>query len=248
MVRVGTWNTEWAKPGSPKGNRVSEALADPDCDILCVTEGYAEILPGDGHVIDAGTGWGYPVVEGRRKVLLWSKRPWSGPWSDVDPVRSDGIPGGRFVAGTTQTDAGPLVVIGACIPWAGAHVSSGRRDRQRWEDHERWLAGFKTRRYRQATEWTIVLGDFNQVIPRKRAPKRVYELLRRAFEGLTFATAGELEGAPGLAIDHIAHTSDMELTGDIGIWPRRSEQGQRFSDHFGVWSDFGLSSPASTGE
>ncbi len=243
MVRVGTWNTEWAKPGSPKGNRVSEALAHPDCDILCVTEGYAEILPGGGHVVDAGSDWGYPFVEGRRKVLLWSKQP----WSDIDPFGSDQMPGGRFVTGTTQTGAGPLVVIGACIPWADANVKTGQRNRKRWEDHERWLAGFSEVYRRRIAEPTIVLGDFNQRIPRPAGswvPKRVYALLRSAFEEFTFATAGVLAGAPapGLAIDHIAHTPDLVLNGDIAIWPRRSEVDKHLPDHFGVWGDFELSS------
>ncbi len=241
MVRVGTWNTEWAKPGSPKGNRVSEALANPDCDILCVTEGYAEILPGGGHVIDAGHDWGYPVVDGRRKVLLWSKRS----WCDIDPVGSDQMPGGRFLAATTQTDAGPLVVIGACIPWAGANVKSGQRDRKPWEDHERWLAGFSVQYRRQIAKPTIVLGDFNQRIPRPAkswVPKRVHELLRDTFAEFAFATAGKLEGAPSLAIDHIAHTSELVLNGSIGIWPRRSELEKNLPDHFGVWGDFELSS------
>ena len=100
-------------------------LAEPDCDILCVTEGYAEILPDGGHIIDAGPDWGYPVRDGRRKVLLWSKQPWSGPWSDFNSVPSSWFPEGRFVGGTTQTDAGPIVVVGACIPWSGAPCVHG---------------------------------------------------------------------------------------------------------------------------
>ena len=234
MLRIGTWNTQWAKPGTARGDRVSASLADPDCDILCVTEGYADILHDGGHVIDGGDDWGYPVVEGRRKVLLWSKRP----WSDVVRVDSDRLPCGRFVAGTTQTDTGPLVVVGACIPWSGAHVNSGRRNRNPWQDRESWLAGFKTLRFRRATEKSVVLGDFNQRIPRSRQPKRLYEQLRRAFDGFMFATVGELAGAPDPAIDRIAHTPDMALIGDIGVWPRRNEQDKFLSDHFGVWGDF----------
>ena len=111
--RIGTWNTQWAKPGTARGCRVANALTAPGCDILCVTEGYAAILPEGGHVIDAGLDWGYRASEGRRKMLLWSKRP----WSDVDPVGSDALPGGRFVAGTTETGLGPLSVVGVCIPW-----------------------------------------------------------------------------------------------------------------------------------
>ncbi len=142
------------------------------------------------------------------------------------------------MAGTTQTDVGPLVVIGACIPWEGAHVTTGRKDRKPWEDHERWLEGFATRRWPQNSEKTFVLGDFNQRIPRRRVSKRTHELLVRAFEGFTIATAGDLSPAPGPAIDHIAHTPDMALVGDIGIWPRRSQQGETLSDHFGVWGCF----------
>ena len=238
MVRVGTWNTHWASPKTKRGRSVSAALAAPDCDILCVTEGYAELLPSGGHIIDAGDDWGYVAKEGRRKVLLWSKQPWSGPWSEIDPSRSDWIPQGRFVAGTTQTDLGPVVVIGVCIPWERAHVDTGREDRKPWEDHERWLKGFATRPCGRNAEMTIVLGDFNQRIPRTRVGKRTYELLLHAFEGFTIATVGELAQAPGQAIDHIAHTSDLTLIGDIGVWPKQSDHGLTLSDHFGVWGDF----------
>ena len=121
MPRIGTWNTEWAKLGTARGNRVSAALAEPDCDVLCATEGYAEILPSGGHIIDAGPDWGYRITEGRRKVLLWSKRP----WSVVDPAGSEELPSGRLVAGITQTDLGPLVVVGVCIPWRALTGTAG---------------------------------------------------------------------------------------------------------------------------
>jgi hypothetical protein len=44
-VRVGTWNVEWAKPDSSKAKRSEPILAAPDCNVLCVTEGDAGILP-----------------------------------------------------------------------------------------------------------------------------------------------------------------------------------------------------------
>ena len=165
VVRVGTWNTRDARPDSPTGGRVSAALADPDCDILCVTKGSVGILPAGGHHIDAGPDWGYPPKrEGRRRVLLWSKRP----WIDVDPVGSEELPNGRFVAGVTETPLGLVSVVGVCIPWDEAHVDSGRKDRELWQDHLAWLTGFERFRDRFAVERTIVLGDFNQHIPRKR--------------------------------------------------------------------------------
>lgn len=241
MLRIGTWNTWWARPESTRGGRVSVALADPDCDILCVTEGYAGILPGGGHVIDAGFDWGYPAKEGRRKVLLWSK--W--PWRNVHTMGSDQFPSGRLIAGVTQTWLGSLTVVGVCIPWDNAHVRDGRRDRKRWQEHENWLAGFETLPYRQAEDRTVVLGDYNQRIPRSRQPKRVYEALLRTFEPFTFPTAGEFAGAPALAIDHIAHTPDIAVTGELNIWPKRNEQHECLSDHFGIWGNFTFPSAVS---
>ena len=85
----------------------------------------------------------------------------------------------------------------------------------------------------------MVLGDFNQRIPRQWAPKGVYEALMRTFEGFEIATEGNLEGAPGLAIGHIAHKPDLVSKG-IPNWPDRSADCKRLSDRFGVWADFGL--------
>ena len=235
-VRIGTWNTEWARPTGPKGTLVKAALATPLCDVLCVTEGVAGILPGQGNVIEGGEDWGGRVRDDRRKVLLWSARP----WAEVDRVGSERMPGGRFVRGVTQTATGQaLTVVGVCIPWFGAQRQFGRRDAKRWELHGIWLEEFETLRSTLPDERTVVLGDFNQRIPRQWAPKDVYEALMRTFEGFEIATKGNLEGAPRLAIDHIVHTPDIVSKG-ISIWPDRSEDGKYLSDHFGVWADFGL--------
>lgn len=76
LLRIGTWNTEFAEPGRVRGERVRPILAAPDCDILCVTEGYAEIFPDGGNIVTGGDDPEYPIVEGQKKVLLWSKEPW----------------------------------------------------------------------------------------------------------------------------------------------------------------------------
>ena len=244
MLRIGTWNTQWTTPRSVRGKLVRALLADPDCDILCITEGCAQILPDVGHVIDAGPDWGCPTKKGqedRRKVLLWSKRPW---FDDFRVYRNRPL-GGRFVAATTETEVGPLDVLGVCIPWPDAHVTSCQKDRKRWEEHLRWLSEFETLGYQQATTRTVVLGDFNQRIPRRRQGKQAYAALRRAFQGFNIATPGWLAGAKDLAIDHIAHTPDLLRMGDIDIWPRQSEHGRHLSDHFGVWCDFDDFDPSS---
>lgn len=215
-IRIGTWNTEWKKPSGRSGTIISKQLAATDCDILCVTEGYAGIFPSGGHVIDAGENWGYPIVAGRRRVLLWSKRPWT-PHSHA--LGSADFPQGRFVAGTTEATSGErLTVIGDCIPWREAHVRTGTKDRKPWDDHEAWLSGFEKLRCHFPMSRTVVLGDYNQKIPRTWAPRRVSGALERAFKGFEFATEGDLPA--GLrAIDYIAHTPD--LTGrSIEIWSK----------------------------
>ena len=182
-VRIGTWNTEWAVPGQAKGDRIRTALADPGCDVLCVTEGLRNILPAGGHIIDAGTDWGYPLPNmSRRKVLLWSRQPWTG----VDSASSAGFPGGRFLKAVTKSPIGVLTMVGVCIPWERAHVASGRRDRKSWDDHKAWLKAFEGLPWRRTTDRMVVLGDFNQRLPRTRVPIAVFEALRQAFAGLGY--------------------------------------------------------------
>ena len=213
MVRVGVWNTNWARPGTERGGRVKAQLAVPGCDVLCVTEAYAWVLPVGGHVIDSGIVFGYPGAERRRSVLLWSLRP----WTDVDTSASDRLSGRGFVAGCTRTDVGTMVVVGVRIPWGGVRGSGGREDRRRWREHERWLAEFEGLRYRQATTRTVVLGDFSRRIPRWREFAPRYARLRRTFEAFEFVTRAQADEPMGQAMDHIAHTPDLVPVGDIGV-------------------------------
>lgn len=241
-IRIGTWNIKWAKPDSPRGKIISDKLAATNCDIVCVTEGFAGILPNGGHVIDAGKDWGYPIPkgpEGRRKVLLWSKHPWT---PHARARGSAELPGGRFVAGSTETPSGDcLTVVGVCIPWFNAGVLDGGKNRVRWQDHAAWLWGFGKLRCHFPMSRTVVLGDFNQKIPKKGTfvPQYIHDALMHGFEGFQFATEGKLEDAPKPSIDHIAHSPDLVRKG-IGIWPKKADDGKCLSDHFGVWCDFRL--------
>ena len=121
-VRIGTWNTEFAKPGSVRGERVRPILAAPECDILCVTEGCAAVFPDDGDTIEGGNDPCYPLEEGQRTVLLWRSlgKTASGAWRCR---RADSV------AGTTRTPIGRLTVVGVCIPWHFACVATGCRNR-----------------------------------------------------------------------------------------------------------------------
>lgn len=231
-MRIGTWNTDRAVPSSARRIPVSTALAGPDCDILCVTEGSACLFTGEDHIIDAGTNWGIsPPPEHLRKVLLWSRSR----WTEEDFVGSPDFPGGRFVKGVTETPIGTLTVIGVCIPWKKANAAKGR---EHWEDHETWLKVFERLPWRSPTDRLVVLGDFNQQIPRdmRRVQAERKKALRHAFDPFVITTAG----APDVDKDHIAHTRDLKRISPIGIWPRRDSENQTMSDHVGVWADFGL--------
>ncbi|MDD9994044.1 MAG: hypothetical protein OXP75_19775 [Rhodospirillales bacterium] len=234
MLRIGTWNTQWAEPGNPVGNAVRRDLAGPKCDILCVTEGCENLVPDNRNILDAGPERSSDISAERRKVLLWSKQP----WCNVDEIRCEEHLKGRFVAGITQTPLGPLTVIGVCIPYRFSRQKVGHKQ---WKDHEAWLREFERLPHRQFTERTVILGDFNQRIPRKWQPQQVYASLLHAFEGFLIPTAGDVAGVPSLVIDHIAHTPDMALVGDIGLWPIRVVDNKPISDHIGVWGDFVLS-------
>lgn len=110
-LRFATWNVEWATAGTRRGERVA-AVLDGAADVMVVTECTLGVLP-TGHVVDAGSDWGYRVDDPtRRKVALWSR--W--PWTDVDPVGHPDLPPGRFVAATTSTPIGDLRGVGVCIP------------------------------------------------------------------------------------------------------------------------------------
>lgn len=135
-------------------------------DLLCAAEGdlgFAD-LP---HRIEGGPDWGYGVpaaAAGRRKIALWSR--W--PWREADALGDTGLPPGRFVAGRCETPLGDLSVCGVCVPWSHAHVATGRRDRAPWEDHVAYLARLPSALAALAPD--ILLGDFNQTVPRRRAP------------------------------------------------------------------------------
>jgi hypothetical protein len=130
------WNIQWAKSGTKRGNAIREIIDLQGADVVCITESYAGLFA-DGHTICSGEDYGYPIKQGRRKVMLWSKTA----WRDVDVVGDPGLPTGRFVAGTHSTPIGDIRFVAVCIPWSSAHVSSGSKNRKRWEDHLSYLDG-----------------------------------------------------------------------------------------------------------
>lgn len=225
-MRVATWNLEWATPGTKRHDRCIEHLESMDADVIVTTEHSLFDWPAYPHRIDAGLDWGYPLVEGRRKVIAWSKTPWS-----TTDDQQDGAVRGRLARARTQTDIGQIDVIAVCIPWRDAHVQTGRRNRAIWDEHREYLATLaEVARSAGGECLTIVAGDFNQRVPRTRQPVDVFEKLTASLGDLEVVTAGEFDC--GTLIDHVATTRDLTAT-SIDAWSNVIE-GRRLTDHSGV--------------
>lgn len=81
---------------------------------------------------------------------------------------------------------------------------------------------------------TLLLGDFNQTLPRTRAPRAVHEKLMATLgPRLTVATAGPVAGQDHLSIDHLAHGAALRAVG-VELIPNRFGADGRISDHAGL--------------
>ena len=138
-MKLVNWNVEWATPRSPRRAEILRRIQRHDPEVVCLTETHTGLLSQDGHTICSQPDYGYPIKDGRRKVMLWSREP----WDQVDDVGIDSMPPGRFVSGVTQTSVGEIMVLGICIPWFGSRTEARRTSecKKRWEDHEQYLAG-----------------------------------------------------------------------------------------------------------
>lgn len=141
------------------------------------------------------------------------------------------MPEGRFIAATVQHPVGDIRIYGVCIPWKDAHVRSGRKDRASWEDHSTYLEGLR-KLIEQPRSPLLVLGDFNQRIPRVSQPVLVAEKLSRCMDGLQVCTALPLEKP---LIDHIVVSPELVVT-KVEVIPDHDQEG-RLSDHRGVIAD-----------
>lgn len=229
-LSIATWNMEWKQTGSKAAGLMLERLARHQPEVICLTEAYRDVLTWmGGYQIEAEADYGYPLQEGRRKVLLWSREPWTAS----DTLGSDRLPPGRFAAGRTKTAIGEVAVIGVCIPWRDAHVSTGQRNRKPWEDHCGYLAQLPGILARTPGP-TIMLGDFNQCMPRTRAPLPVHAALKDALgTGLRIVTAGPIAPLDLPAIDHIALSPELEAEAVTAL-DNHDGAGRLISDHFGV--------------
>jgi endonuclease/exonuclease/phosphatase (EEP) superfamily protein YafD len=230
QLRVVAWNAEWAPPRGVRGRRVAELLAGQDADVIVLTEGHRDLLPPGGHVGESQAPLDAPI-EGARRVLLWSRGVLSRASTGPD------LPHQAFAGATVGTPLGKVDVMAVCIPWADAGVARFGGTRARWEEHEAYLGVLgEMLRARTSDRPLIVAGDFNQYVPRTWGPERLGGMLLATFDGMTFATEGSVPGVARQVIDHVVHTSDLEVRAVAG-WEGRDHDDRPMSDHSGVRVD-----------
>lgn len=228
-MRVLTWNLEWAPPGSRREGLIRSTLAAAGADLICLTEAFAASLPDHGHIIEAGMGNLVADRKSAKKVLLWSRSS----WSEVN-TEDTFTPLGRIVSGVTTTELGRLRIFGVCIPWASSNTPRFGGNQQLWEDHLTFLNCLRLR-LSALMERTVVLGDFNQRLPRRTQPARVANALEQALANMAVSTRTFASGDGHDTIDHIAHTPDLQAA-ELNELTRHRD-GVRLSDHFGVVAD-----------
>ncbi len=226
-MRILLWNVEWATLTSKRGQEIQRIYRDFAPDIACITESYLQFWENEGNVISSTEDYGYKITKGRRKVILVS----SSEWENVDNVGNQDFPSGRYCYGKTHG----LNIHGVCIPWKDANVRNGQKNRDPWEDHMNYLDALKPL-IKGNQEKAIVLGDYNQRIPRKWSPENIYEkLLDTLKPNFTVATTGIIKEMDKQAIDHFANTYDISIK-KIQIIDNHMGS-LKLSDHFGFVID-----------
>ena len=233
-MRVATWNVEWAAPASPRGGELLRRIERHAPEVVCLTEAHKDFLAHSGHTICAQSDYGYGPKKSRRKVVLWSRQP----WTHVDCLGIASLPPGRFVAGVTQTSLGQVTVVGIGIPWFGSRTETyrGPERKLRWQDHEEYLAGLPEALARMPATRLVVMGDFNQAIGGKnRAPAELRQALLAAFPPAVSIATSDVAFQGRSTIDHIALSIDLVVESLQVL--SNIQNGRALSDHFGIVAD-----------
>lgn len=224
-LTIANWNLEWASQRKVSYPLIQNHL-NGNIDVACFTEVNIGSIPHAGeHLITADADYGYKAPATRRKVVLSSKSP----WTEVDAQGSAALPGGRFISGVTEG----IRFVGVCIPWYNAHVTTGRKDATRWNEHLDYLTELKAvlQRYSDAPEPICILGDYNQRIPRVRQPEEAYQALCETLADYTIHTRDHLDPEGKPLIDHLASSPALTFTIDKSL-PAK-DQDVKLSDHTG---------------
>jgi endonuclease/exonuclease/phosphatase family metal-dependent hydrolase len=226
------WNFERRPPHSRQAATMMQRIAEQQPDLVCLTEAHAgsTLALGGYEVADRGATWSFNRREGERLVVLWSPCP----WREVDSAGNEGTATGGYLSGVTDTRDGPVRVMGICAPHHAASPVGAREKARMWTEQVAFWSGLaKLVADRERTMPTILLGDFNQYVPRIWGAKSAHAALLSALADLSVATGGLIAGINGPTIDHLAHSPDLRASEVLGL-SRFDAEGRALSDHFGV--------------
>lgn len=226
MIRVATWNLQWASTGSARWAPIQRRLADVDADVAVLTEVTSSIIEQWPHHLDGGTAEGICTGH-RRKVAIVSKHP----LRLVDAVGSDRLPPANFLAVDVLTPLGEIRVVGVVI---------------RWNMIRDYVAALPEALAPNLTDRTILAGDYNVRLPADDFTLNSNRTAGRELAGvlddarLELVTGGEHPQLERPLIDHIAVGRGLVADTPM-IWPRRDlsyENGEKdITDHAGAAVD-----------
>jgi exonuclease III len=233
VTKVVVWNCFRRRPGSPEQVALRDRVTAESPDVVFLTETDTGMLP--MHEISSEPHWNSRRAT-ERMVALYSRNSWAGSQSDHMGTGT----AGRVAAGTTAVAGLPVFCIGVCVPYSGARW---RKDEPlpRWQAHLAFLKGLGTAISRLDSALPVILaGDFNQAVPRSRAPRGVFEALGAAAgRHMTCVTEGLRDDDGQPVIDHI-FVSRHFLADSVRCLPKTGSDGRDLSDHVGIAVDIGL--------
>ncbi len=189
-------NTEWAT--GKKKKLLNEIIFDYSPDIVCATEVKKDFFLKEENIIFSESNYGYNTVD-KYKVSLWSKNPWTTITETLPNA-----PSGRFLSAYTESDSSLINIIGVCIPWKSAHVSTGMKNKKIWEDHISYIDALNEYLEKDTNPKQIICGDMNQRIPIEKQPKQVFDKLTNMLGKHKIITNGIIPKIETVSIDHVA--------------------------------------------
>lgn len=225
------WNLQRQRPESAKSNAQIDVILKFKPDVAILTEtwlGYTRKM--GGHEVSVFGGVWSPTDPNERKILLWSKTP----FTDVVECKFEGSEVGRILAATTTISSGPVRLIGVCIPYHAANPNKTTKPVKMWSEHRYYLAELAKFVAQQSSSAPLIIaGDFNQRIPNAFPPKDVQLSLLNSLGQTRLLTGGEISEQKTQVIDHLSASSHFQLEGLEIVEPTLIGK-TPVSDHKGV--------------
>lgn len=230
-LQIVNWNIERQAPDKRRAKIMMERISAISPQLVCLTEAFegSTAALGGYEISTRGVAWS-KEAPAERKVVLWSRNP----WTDKDNDEAETLRSGAYVAATTDTPIGAVRVIGVCIPYSFASPFGLTPRSRPWSEQLKFLEGLKqVVANREFAIPVVVIGDFNQFAPRIWGSKAASAALEEALGSLTICTIGIIDSINRPTVDHVALSQNLKAQSITGI-DEFDDNGRKLSDHFGL--------------